>query len=167
MEKDFVVCLTWRCVEYASRNQFHAILHIWAEYLWKISPGVNFSDVMNQTLRLLKYAFRNPFTSIVCIWTEYCWNIAPRVDSKLFYASELNSVEIWLQDSVLRYFIHLSRIFVKYVSRSQFWRTLPSELNIVEILVHESILSDFMNLSWIFVKNVSRTRFWHNLYIWT
>ena len=80
--------LRWILVKYAYRNQF-------------------LTYFMHLSLIFLKYASTSRFGAILCIWTEYSWNMLPGIDLELFYAPELNIAEIFFQESILNYFMHL------------------------------------------------------------
>ena len=115
------------------------VMHL-SKYNWHMCPGVDFklfheSELNMAEIRLqestlsyimhlnwiwLKYASRSRIWAISCIWAEYCWNMPAGVDSKLFHAAELNMTEIWLQESILSHFMHLSWILLKYACRSRF-----------------------------------------------
>ena len=84
----YLMHLRWILVKYVYRNQF-------------------LTYFMHLNWIFLKYAFTSRFGAILCIWAAYSWNMLPGIDLELFYTPELNIAEIFFQESILNYFMHL------------------------------------------------------------
>ena len=118
----------------------YVVRRIWS--LWFLFAGINFNWFV-----------------FICIWVEYCWNMPTRVVFCIFYSTEVNIVEICLQESIWIYFRHPTWILLKYVSKNQFYCILYIWAEYCSNMIPWAILSNFVHLSWIFVEYVCGNQF--------